>query len=71
MVSLDTNVCMGVLTGRSTRLIETLRRTSPEDIRVCSVVRAELLYGARKSSRVADNLRLLGDPQLPRVFPSS
>jgi tRNA(fMet)-specific endonuclease VapC len=29
------------------------------DIRLCSVVKAELFYGARKSSRVAENLRLL------------
>ena len=31
----------------------------PSDIRLCSVVKAELLYGARKSARVSANLERL------------
>jgi len=32
---------------------------SPDDIALCSIVKAELLYGARHSKRVEDNLQLL------------
>jgi tRNA(fMet)-specific endonuclease VapC len=56
---LDTNVCTGILTGRSPKAIEKLRQLAPTEVRMCSVVRAELQFGARNSSRVEANLRLL------------
>ena len=56
---LDTNACIRVLNGTSDALVERMRGTDPAHIALCSVVKAELLYGARKSSRRADNLRLL------------
>jgi len=56
---LDTNVCIGILTGRSPRAVEKLRHLSPSDVQICSVVRAELLFGARNSMRVEANLALL------------
>jgi tRNA(fMet)-specific endonuclease VapC len=59
MYLLDTNACIRVLNGSSTPLIARMRSHAPSDIRVSSVTRAELLYGARHSARVADNLRLL------------
>ncbi len=56
---LDTNACIRVLNGSSEPLIARLRRQAPSEIRISSITRAELLYGARRSARVADNLRLL------------
>ncbi len=56
---LDTNACIRVLTGRSKRLNDRLERTSPREIRLCAPVKAELLFGARKSTKVAANLTLL------------
>ena len=56
---LDTNVCIGILTGRSPQAVEKLRQLAPSDVRVASVVRAELQFGARNSSRVEANLALL------------
>jgi tRNA(fMet)-specific endonuclease VapC len=56
---LDTNSCIRILNGTSQQLIARLRSHDPAEIRLCSVVKAELLYGARHSQRVADNLRLL------------
>jgi tRNA(fMet)-specific endonuclease VapC len=56
---LDTNVCIGILTGRSPKAIERLRQLAPTEVRTCSVVRAELQFGARNSSRVETNLNLL------------
>jgi tRNA(fMet)-specific endonuclease VapC len=59
MYLFDTNACIRVLNGTSPCLVNALKRHEPSEIRLCAVVRAELLYGARKSSRVAENLRLL------------
>ena len=56
---LDTNACIHILNGSSPELAGRLRRHRPSEIRLCSVVKAELLYGARKSARPAENLRLL------------
>jgi tRNA(fMet)-specific endonuclease VapC len=59
MYLLDTNVCVGILKGTSPSLAERLRFVPRTQVRLSSVVKAELLYGARKSGRIADNLRLL------------
>ncbi len=59
MYLLDTNACIRVLNGTSDRLVARLRHHAPAEIHLCAVVKAELLYGARKSSRPAANLRLL------------
>lgn len=58
---LDANVCIGLLTGRAPKIAQRLRFVSPVEIRLCSVVKAELLFGARRSARPAENLRLLLD----------
>ncbi|MFH1176046.1 MAG: type II toxin-antitoxin system VapC family toxin [Acidobacteriota bacterium] len=59
MYLLDTNACIRILNGSSARLVARLREHEPAEIRVCAVVKAELLYGAQRSARTADNLRLL------------
>ena len=56
---LDTNACIRLLNGTSQRLVDTMRHHDPSEICLCSVVKAELMYGAYRSSRTADNLRLL------------
>lgn len=48
---LDTNACIGVLTNRVPPLVERWKRTLPSQVRLCSVVKAELLFGAEKSTR--------------------
>jgi len=48
---LDTNTCIGVLTNRVATLAERWKQTRPSQIRLCSVVKAELLFGAEKSSK--------------------
>lgn len=59
MYLLDTNACIAVLNGSSQLLISQIRSHNPGDILLCSIVKAELIYGAYHSSRAADNLRLL------------
>lgn len=47
---LDTNVCALYLNGRSTSVRDRLCSTPTEDMAVCSVVKAELFYGAMRSN---------------------
>src|SRR5512140_2534849 len=59
MFLLDTNASIRLLNGTSPPLASRLRERGPSDVCLCSVVKAELLYGARRSARVAANLDLL------------
>lgn len=59
MFLLDTNACIRILNGASLALAARLQATNPAEVRLSSVVKAELLYGARKSARVEDNIRVL------------
>ena len=59
MYLLDTNVCVRILNGSSSALVDRMRERAPSEIRLCSTVKEELLFGARRSSRVEENLRLL------------
>ncbi|MDX1991224.1 MAG: type II toxin-antitoxin system VapC family toxin [bacterium] len=47
---LDTNTCIRYLNRRSASIIRRMDAESPEDIVVCSVTRAELIFGAMKSN---------------------
>jgi tRNA(fMet)-specific endonuclease VapC len=47
---LDTNTCVRYLNGRSASIKARLEQSKPEDLTLCSVVKAELLYGAAKSN---------------------
>jgi tRNA(fMet)-specific endonuclease VapC len=57
---LDTNVCVRCLRGGDQgRVIEHLAAVGQEAVVLCSVVRAELMFGALRSERVAENLALV------------
>mgnify|MGYP001030136929 CR=1 FL=1 len=47
---LDTNVCVMYLNGRSALVRDRLLSTPSDDMTVCSVVKAELFYGAFRSN---------------------
>src|SRR5438552_2034488 len=47
---LDTNTCIAYLNGRTPEVRRRLAALNPEEIALCSVVKAELLYGAQKSN---------------------
>jgi tRNA(fMet)-specific endonuclease VapC len=59
MFVLDTNACIKILNNASPLLVSRLKSHHPSQILLSSVVKAELLYGARKSERSAQNLRVL------------
>lgn len=56
---LDTNICIALVHRPELLLKQRIAQKQPEDIVLCSIVKAELLYGARKSQRVAENLKEL------------
>lgn len=67
---LDTDVCIVFLNGTDPAVRERLRDEGPGRVALCSVVKAELLFGARKGKRSRSNLERLqeffrGFPSLP------
>ncbi|MEI9938493.1 MAG: type II toxin-antitoxin system VapC family toxin [Pseudomonadota bacterium] len=46
---LDTNACITCLRRKPSPVVGRLRAQSPNDVALCSVVRAELLFGAERS----------------------
>lgn len=47
---LDTNTCIRYLNRRSESVIRRMEAASPDNLVVCSVTRAELIFGAMKSN---------------------
>jgi tRNA(fMet)-specific endonuclease VapC len=58
---LDTNICVAFLKRADKTVISRLHALGRDQIRLCSVVRAELLYGAHRSAKVAENVARLRD----------
>jgi len=59
MYLLDTNVVIGILNNTAPGNVNRLNQLTPGVIRLCSMVKSELLFGARKSARVQENLKVL------------
>lgn len=55
---LDTNIAIALLKNEDAVADKFITR-APDDFYLCSIVKAELLFGARNSQRVNDNLSLL------------
>jgi tRNA(fMet)-specific endonuclease VapC len=53
---LDTNTCIRYLNGSSINVLRKMQTVSNTDIFVCSVVKAELFYGAMKSNKSTQTL---------------
>lgn len=71
MKLLDTDICIHLLNAREPALVERFRAHSPSELVLCSVVRAELLWGARNSQRIDENLkrvRLFAEPLKSLAF---
>lgn len=59
MYLLDTNICIEILRNRNSPVISRLKAHHPSDIYLCSIVKAQLFYGARKSTNPAKNIALV------------
>ena len=67
----DTNVCIGYLKQPNSRLVQRWRTVPRDSLRLCSVVKAELLLGAAKSrwgARVRSQLQALFEPYESLAF---
>ncbi len=57
----DTNAWIGFLNADGSKIQKRLKATDSSDIRLCSVVKAELYFGAQRSARREENLKLLNE----------
>ena len=57
---LDTNICIYALKGRYPAIGRRMQRLSPAAIKIPSIVKGELLFGAHKSSQSEQTLEVLG-----------
>jgi len=56
---LDSNTCIQFLNNGHAGVRQQFLKHLPSDLALCSVVKAELIYGAYRSARVAANLQRL------------
>lgn len=56
---LDTNACIRYLNKSNSGVVNKIASLPTTDLRLCSVVKFELLYGAQKSQQRTSNLALL------------
>lgn len=56
---LDTNVCIAYLHRAEQNVLQKFAQMKPREVVLCSIVKAELIYGARYSQRVNENLQRL------------
>jgi len=62
---LDTNICSYFLKGINENLRDRLLSENPNEIKIPSIVKAELLYGAEKSMKRDYNLKRISEFILP------
>ena len=55
---LDTNACIQLWQRKHPNLLKNITRFNPTDIALCSVVKAELLFGAQRSEKKENNLKI-------------
>ena len=56
---LDTNTCITFLRDRNSAVARKLAVTDPEEVCLCSIVKAELYYGAHRSAQPDHSLAIL------------
>ncbi len=67
---LDANACIGWLRQSEPKLIARMQQENPADIVLCSVVVAELIYGAERAGAAHRAANLLRVEQLRQQFAS-
>lgn len=55
MIFLDSDVCIHFLNGKDSNLIKKFQANSPADIKIASIVQAELLFGVANSKKIREN----------------
>lgn len=62
---LDTNICIYYLKGRYPLLFEKIMEKNPNNIKIPSIVKAELFYGAEKSNKKNDTYEKINKFLIP------
>jgi tRNA(fMet)-specific endonuclease VapC len=62
---LDTNICIYYLKGLYPALVDRFYQHSVSEIKIASIVKAELLFGAKKSKKQEDNTKKVEQFLLP------
>jgi len=62
---LDTNMCIYFLKGKHINLLNKIKNYHHGEIKIASIVKAELLYGANKSQKKEENIELVNKFLLP------
>ncbi len=62
---LDTNICIYFLKAQKINLKNKILSENPNNIKIPSIVKAELLYGAEKSQRREENIEKVGQFLFP------
>ena len=68
MYLLDANTCILAISKRFKVLVKNLRGQNPADVFLSAIVKAEILFGARRSGKAAESLEVL--TKLPQPFGS-
>lgn len=55
MIFLDSDICIHFLNGKDPALIEKFQAQTPNDLKIASVVQAELLFGVQNSKKAREN----------------
>lgn len=55
MIFLDSDICIHFLNGKDPDLIKKFQAYSPTELKVASIVQAELLFGAANSKKIRQN----------------
>lgn len=55
MIFLDSDVCIHFLNGKDSTLLKKFQSHSPSDLKIASIVQAELLFGVQNSKKIRDN----------------
>ncbi len=55
MIFLDSDICIHFLNGKDPGLIKQFQALSPSDLKIASVVQAELLFGVQNSKKIREN----------------
>ena len=55
MIFLDSDICIHFLNGKDADLIKRFQAKSPTDLKVASIVQAELLFGVANSKKIREN----------------
>ena len=58
---LDTNVCIRILKGAPAGMLKKMNAITADQVAIPSIVRFELFYGAYKSNKQKETLRLLNE----------